>query len=166
MYSCEQVHSTEEINGHGHSNVRRLWSWGERNLSGAVWLQEYFLQGFVSMPCSCQSPCPRCPGNDDFSLLQLSRFLAASVSHWNNNNKKFFWTVFIKVETSALGVKIAGCILKAEHILLLLVLFCKSIRCKLQLPPCSPWHWFAGAVECVCACLSPAQPPCLLSWAF
>lgn len=36
-------------------NVRGLWSRGERNISGTVCLQEYFLQGFVSMPCSWQS---------------------------------------------------------------------------------------------------------------
>lgn len=67
------------------------------------------------------------------------------------------------METSGLGVKIAGCVLEAEYILLLLVLFCKSIRCIHYPPPWSLWQWFAEAIVCVCACVPlPSLCACLI----
>lgn len=127
------------------------------------WCRNILFKGLFSCPVAGSHPVPAVQGTTISVCWSFQGFYLC-LFHIETK-KKIFWTDFIKVETSGLGVKIAGCVPKAEHILLLLVLFCKSIRCSHSLPPWLLWHWFAEDMVCVRvpAWPCPASLPALLS---
>lgn len=145
--------------GHTVFNVRRLWSWGERKVIGAVCLQEYFLKGFVCMPYSWQSSCAQL--SREWWFLFAAAFKVFNCVFFIWKQKKILLDSFHQNWNVWFGCKNSGCVLKAVHILLLLALVCKGIRCHYGRfrSPLSLWHRPAKPLVCVCACPHPSSLP-------
>lgn len=142
MDSYLQVHPTaEEIN----AQALQCLMWGdyevEERKTQAVQsvCRNSFWKGLFPCPVAGSHPAHSCPGNDDFSLPQLSRVLTVSVSHWNKT-KKILLDCFHQNGNIWLEYKNSGCVLSAVHISLLLVLMCKGIKCNYWEAGVSPGH--------------------------